>query len=154
MSDCSSTSTSTTTPTLSSITVTPNPPDNLAVGSTQQFTATGFYSDGSNADITSQVTWASSNTNIATISATGLATGIAAGDTSITAVLSGVTSPPVILTVTSGSWGVPLSRWQWFNQVKSLRFEAIEFFKDYHPRVVQEILGHSGYSATSICIIR
>ena len=40
-----------------------------------QFTATGNYSDGSSADITTLVTWASSSTAVATIDASGLATG-------------------------------------------------------------------------------
>ena len=86
-------------PTLSSIAVTPDSMDNLAVGTTQEFAATGTYSDGTTADITSTVTWASSNTNVATISAMGLANGDADGNTNITASLSGVTSPPVKLPV-------------------------------------------------------
>ena len=86
-------------PTLSSIAITPDYMDNLAVGTTQEFAATGTYSDGSTADISSTVTWASSNTNVASISAMGLADGIAAGNTNITASLSGVTSPPVKLPV-------------------------------------------------------
>jgi uncharacterized protein YjdB len=71
----------------------------LVAGSTQQFKATGTISDGTVEDITSQVTWASSNPTIATISATGLATGIAPGKTSITATLSDVTSLGIVLTV-------------------------------------------------------
>jgi len=47
-------------PTLTSIAVTPSAPT-LAVGATQQFTATGTYSDGSTQDLTPQVTWASSS---------------------------------------------------------------------------------------------
>ncbi len=87
-------------PKLSSIVVAPASPANLVVGSTQQFTATGNYSDGSNMDITSaMVTWASSDASIATISSSGLATGVASGNTKITASISGVTSPPVTLTV-------------------------------------------------------
>jgi len=86
--------------TLSSITVTPASPVSLAVGSTQQFIATATYSDGSTANISSQVTWASDTIGTATISAEGLATGIAAGTANITVVTSGVTSQPVILTVT------------------------------------------------------
>ena len=81
------------------IAVTPASPANLAVGSTQQFTATGTYSDGSNANISSLVTWASSNTTVATISSAGLATGVAVGNTNITAAMSGVTSPAVSLPV-------------------------------------------------------
>jgi len=98
-------STTTTTPTttsaatLSSIVVAPPFPDDLAVGSTQQFTVNGIYSDNSTADISSQVTWASDTTGIATISSTGLATGVAAGTANITAVMCGVTSQPVNLTV-------------------------------------------------------
>ena len=111
MASCSSTSTSktttttTTTPTktptktLSSITVTPAAPANLAVGFTTQFIATAAYSDGSNADITSNVKWASSDTGIATISSAGLAAGVAAGTANITATFSSVTNPVVILTV-------------------------------------------------------
>jgi len=90
-----------TTATLSSISVTPAYPSNLNVGSTQQFTATGMYSDGSTEDITSQVTWDSSDTQTAIISSAGLATGVADGITSITASLSGVTSDVITLTVIS-----------------------------------------------------
>jgi hypothetical protein len=87
------------TPMLSSIAVTPTTLDNLEVGSTQQFTATGTYVEGSTNDITSQVTWASSDTNIATISSAGLATGKAVGSTNITAALSGIKSPVVTIIV-------------------------------------------------------
>jgi uncharacterized protein YjdB len=86
---------------LSSIDVEPVSPDGLAVGSTQQFTATGTYSDGSTADISSQVTWASDTPSITTINSAGLATGVAAGTANITATLSGVTSPVVSLNVTA-----------------------------------------------------
>ena len=60
-------------PTLASIVVTPSNPSLLA-GATQQFTATGTYSDGSTQNVTSQATWTSSSTTVATISASGLAT--------------------------------------------------------------------------------
>ncbi len=85
--------------TLSSIAVAPASPASLAVGSTQQFTATGTYSNRSTADISSRVTWASSDASKATISSTGLATGATAGTANITAALSGITSPDVTLTV-------------------------------------------------------
>lgn len=84
---------------LSSIAVTPSSPNNLPVGATQQFTAIGTYSDGSNADITSQVTWASDTTASVTISSAGLATGIVSGIANITATMGGITSPIVTLTV-------------------------------------------------------
>jgi hypothetical protein len=88
-----------TSPTLSSIAITPESPGNLTVGATQQFAATGTYSDDSTSDITSEVTWNSDNTSVATIDSTGLATGVAAGTADITASMSGLTSPAVILKV-------------------------------------------------------
>jgi len=91
--------------TLVSIAVTPNPATAIVVApgyanpTTEQFTATGTYSNGSTAIITSTVNWNSSNTGAATISSTGLATSVAAGQTNITASGSSVTSPAVALSV-------------------------------------------------------
>ncbi len=70
---------------------------------TQQFTATGTYSDNTTANITSTVTWTSATTATATITSTGLATGVAVGTSNITASLSGVTSPADLLTVTAAT---------------------------------------------------
>ena len=75
--------------TLTSIAVTPGNPS-INTGATQQFTATGSYSDGSTQNITSQVTWSSSNTAVATINASGNATGASAGSTTIGGQQSGV----------------------------------------------------------------
>lgn len=88
-------------PTLSTIAVTPATAS-IGVGATQQYVATGTYSDGSTQTITSTVTWTSSSTATATISATGLATGVAAGSSTITASLSGV-SGTAALTVTASA---------------------------------------------------
>jgi uncharacterized protein YjdB len=57
---------------------------------TEQFTATGTYSAGPTQDITSSVTWASSQPGIATIATSGLVTTVAAGTTSISATLGSV----------------------------------------------------------------
>lgn len=75
--------------TLSSLTLSPIGAS-ISVGGTQQFTANGTYSDGSTRDVTGSVTWSSSYTNVATISSGGLATGIAAGSTVITATYDGI----------------------------------------------------------------
>ena len=75
--------------TLATIAVTPATAS-ITAGATQQFTATATYSDGSTANITSSATWTSSSTAAATIGSAGLATGVAAGATNITASLSGV----------------------------------------------------------------
>jgi Domain of unknown function (DUF4082)/Bacterial Ig-like domain (group 2)/Putative Ig domain len=85
---------------LTSITVTPAN-SSLTVGGTQQFAATGRYSDGSTQNLTSQVTWGSSNTAAATISSTGLATAVASGTTTISATLGSV-SGSTGLSVTAG----------------------------------------------------
>ena len=94
------------TPVLQSITISPTSAS-IAVGATQQFTATGHYSNGSTQTLTSGVTWSSSATTYATIGATGLATGVAAGSTSIAASSSGVVSAPAaalaVTAVTTGS---------------------------------------------------
>jgi hypothetical protein len=95
------TPTTTTAPTLYSIMVYETSLSNLVVGFTERFTAIGTYSDGSMADVTSQVTWVSSDPTIAAISSTDLATGLTAGTTYITATMPGVTSLPVTLTVVS-----------------------------------------------------
>ena len=86
-------------PTLTSISVGPTSVS-IAAGQTQQFTATGTYSDSSTADITATTTWTSSVTAVATINTSGLATGVAAGTSSITASQAGVTSNAATLTVT------------------------------------------------------
>jgi len=67
----------------------PNP--NIVVGQAEQITATGFFSDGSGRDITSSVSWASSQTSVATVNSSGTLTAVASGQTSITATMQGFT---------------------------------------------------------------
>jgi len=86
-------------PTLQSIAITPSGTTTIALGNTQQFTATGTFSDGSKQDLTSSVTWASSSMAVATISAAGLATSVGQGSTNITAASGTVTSNTAVLTV-------------------------------------------------------
>lgn len=74
----------------------------IALGYVQQFTAIGTYSDKSTQNITNNVTWSSSNGNIASIDSTkGTATANALGSTTIQATLSGITAQ-TNLTVTHG----------------------------------------------------
>ncbi|MBI5047637.1 MAG: DUF1566 domain-containing protein, partial [Deltaproteobacteria bacterium] len=87
----------TTTATLASIAVTPANPG-ITIGATQQFTATGTYSDSSTQNITASVTWSSSDTTKATINASGLATTVNVGSTTITAT-SGSISGSTTLTI-------------------------------------------------------
>jgi hypothetical protein len=87
-------------PTLSFIAVTPTNPT-INVGATQQFTATGTYSDGSMQNINSQVTWAASSATpaVATITTAGLATGLSIGASSISSTFSGITGSTVMTVV-------------------------------------------------------
>ena len=61
----------------------------ISVGATQQFKATGHYSNGPDQDLTANSNWSSSVTSVATIqnvgTTPGLASGVKAGQTMITA---------------------------------------------------------------------
>ena len=64
----------------------------LAKGTTVQLTATGLFDNNSSQDLSASVTWSSSNAAVATVAAKGgLATGIGAGMTSLTAAQGGIT---------------------------------------------------------------
>ncbi len=80
----------------------------ITAGATQQFTATGTYSDLSTRDLTSSVTWSSSLTSAATVSnapgTQGLATGVATGVTTITA-----TDPATLIPGTAALTVTPIS---------------------------------------------
>lgn len=92
--------------TLVSITVTPADAS-IQAQATQQFTATGAFSDASSEDITKSVSWTSSDTNKATIQNSGLATGVAGGSVTITAMSASktgtatltISSPPTLTSV-------------------------------------------------------
>jgi hypothetical protein len=93
--------------TLVSIAVTPSPSAPMigGLGNTQQFTATGTFSDASTEDLTSAVVWASSAAGVASVSngsEGGVATALLPGDTNLTATLGVIVSPAVSLHVTLG----------------------------------------------------
>lgn len=87
-------------PALTSITISPANPS-LVVGDTQQFTASGSYSNGSTQDLTVTVTWTSSNTQIATISSAGLATLKATGSVTFSAASGPLSASTPALTVSA-----------------------------------------------------
>lgn len=87
-------------PTLQSISLIPVTSSITGLNSTQQFYATGHYSNGATADLATIATWNSSQTNIATINTAGLAeANNAAGQSVITATYDSVTSTSSTLTV-------------------------------------------------------
>ncbi|MDH5326638.1 MAG: Ig-like domain-containing protein [Gammaproteobacteria bacterium] len=70
----------------------------LAVDTTQDLLAKGVFA-GVTEDITQNVSWNSAQPSIATVSSTGMVTGISGGDSNITASCGGVTSVPAVMTV-------------------------------------------------------
>lgn len=76
----------------------------VPVGTDAQLTAIGLFEDASSQDITHLVNWVSDNGSVASASnnldSEGVVTGNAAGDTTVTAKLSGVTSNEVLVSVT------------------------------------------------------
>ncbi len=90
-------------PVLQSIELSPNNPSILTL-STKKITATGTYSDGSTPDISSQVTWGSSNPAIATIKVDGTVTILTQGTTTISATSpDGKISKSMTLKATGGN---------------------------------------------------
>jgi len=85
---------------LVTITVAPTAPS-IANGLTQQFTATGLYTDNTSKDLTGQVTWTSSNTAVASVSnlvgSAGLAKGLGVGVATITATLPASAVNPALI---------------------------------------------------------
>lgn len=76
-------------PALSTLSLVPAGPT-LPLGGTLQLSVTGTFSDGSTQDVTQQVTWNLDNATIASISATGLVSGLQIGTSGIEASLNGV----------------------------------------------------------------
>ena len=74
---------------LSSITISPYMPT-IPAGGAQQLTATGIFSDGTSQDLTSGVAWGSDNSAVATISNSGVASGISAGSANVSACVGNV----------------------------------------------------------------
>jgi YD repeat-containing protein len=94
-----------------SVSVTPSSATIFAL-SNQQFSATETFSDGSSQNVTSQVTWSSTNTNVLTVNSTtspGLATGVKAGTATVCASVSGGPSTCSSVTVTAALVSLSIS---------------------------------------------
>jgi uncharacterized protein YjdB len=74
----------------------------VGINGNVQFIATGVFTDNSTQDLTAQVIWSSSNASYALIGAGGLASGLSAGVTTISAT-SGSVSGSATLTVTTAT---------------------------------------------------
>ncbi len=84
-------------PTLVSIAVAPAN-SSIMLGTTEQLTATGVFSDGSTQNFTNSTTWSSSNSAKVGISSAGLATAVSVGSSTILST-SGAVSGSAMLTV-------------------------------------------------------
>lgn len=85
----------------------------LLTGKTSPLVASGVYTDGTTAIISSQVTWASSSAVVASINAAGLVSASAVGTSNITASATGISSKtPAVVSVDKlmggGLQGLPL----------------------------------------------
>ena len=58
---------------MASLAITPTAPANVALGGTQQYKATGRFSDLTTQDLTNQVTWSSSEPGVAVVDGFGAA---------------------------------------------------------------------------------
>jgi hypothetical protein len=80
-------------------------PSTIAPAHTAQLSAAVTYSDGTSQDVTATVQWRSSDTSILTISAAGLASGVQAGESNVTATLNpGVAATQTILVLPAGTF--------------------------------------------------
>lgn len=70
---------------LQAITVDPPNPNVPQIGQNTQFLALGTLTQGGNIDLTGTATWASSNPQVATVNASGVATAVSCGTTTVTA---------------------------------------------------------------------
>ena len=128
-----STALTVTPPEVVSIAILPSPAS-VPKGRTLQFSATGTFTDGSSDDVSAVVTWASSNSSVAPLGATGFATGVSEGSTTISATLDGIADstiltvlPPVLasVVVAPSSQSLP--------QGLDLQFSAIGVLSDGTP---------------------
>src|SRR5262245_20692403 len=75
-------------------------PASIPPGGTGQYQVRGFYPDGTQADLSSQASWRSGRSSVLTVDGSGLATGRAGGETSITASFVGRTTTKTDVVVT------------------------------------------------------
>ena len=122
-----------TTATLTTISITPAQPI-IQKGVSQQFQATGTYSDGTTGDVTAQATWAASNTAVATVttSSTGvIVRAVAAGNTTISATVGTITGSTSVTVTAPTLLSIALVPTTWSPNVGATQtFTATGTFSD------------------------
>jgi hypothetical protein len=88
--------------TLKTLAIAPSGNLHLALGASQQYQATGTFSDSTTQNLTNQVTWISSVPGVAVMNLTGLATSTGVGTTNVTAAgnISGNTATSQVVLAT------------------------------------------------------
>ncbi|MEW5850729.1 MAG: Ig-like domain-containing protein [Myxococcota bacterium] len=115
----------------------------MAPGTRQQFTATAIYDDYTTADVTTQVTWNTSNDSAATVSndasSLGVATAESAGTTTISAILEDVMGSAVVRVSNSEMSAISLTPVQpAIPPGASLPFTATALFTDNTAQNITE----------------
>ena len=82
--------------TLTSLVVTPTS-SQIITGLSQQFAATGTYSDGTTRDLSASATWSTSDAQVATVNTSGQVTGASAGSATITATSGSLHSQATVI---------------------------------------------------------
>ena len=87
---------------LTGLAVTPNSAS-IAAAATLSLHAMGSYSDGSTKDLTASATWSSSDSNVVSVTPSGVATGVATGAVTITARSGGFAGSATLTVNSAGS---------------------------------------------------
>jgi uncharacterized protein YjdB len=85
-------------PALTSIAVDPADPE-ITLGTTQSLTATGTYGDGTTEDLTTKVSWTSTNPDVATVDDNGVVTTVSKGSATIRATLDNIQGSTAITVI-------------------------------------------------------
>jgi Bacterial Ig-like domain (group 2) len=85
------------------------PASSIALGNSLQLNATGTFTDKSTQDVTSLVTWASSQPDVAVVSSSGLAVSRSVGAAAITAVLGAVNASNSLTVSSAGLVSIAVS---------------------------------------------
>lgn len=133
---------------LNSIAVTPAA-SSLIQHLATQFTATGIYSDGTSQDLTSLVAWSPSNA-VATVSASGMVTGVNVGQTFISASFTGKTgsTPLTVTAATLNSISIAPANPSTATGLTS-QFTALGIFSDGTAHDVSALAAWSSNSAAA-----
>jgi trimeric autotransporter adhesin len=136
---------------LASLSVTPVG-QTQGIGISQQYTATATYSDGSSADLSAGVAWSSSDTSIATVSAAGVVTTVAAGTANIIATIGALTDSSTLTVVPAHLTSIAVTpATQSIAAGTTLQFSAVGSFDDGSTQLLTNLTWSS--SSTSVMTI-